>query len=60
MGLGTSNQKALFQLGSFCLFSSFSQYNDKYKYNRLYMEKHRWCALGLNPGWQDGRRRRIH
>ena len=22
--------------------------------------KHRWCAWDLNPGWQDGRRRRIH
>ena len=39
---------------SFCLFLSFSHYNFN---NR---KKHRWCAWDLNPGPQDGRRRRNH
>ena len=27
---------------------------------KLKLKKHRWCAWDLNPGRQDGRRKRIH
>ena len=48
-------------LASFCLFSSFSQHNDKYNTKFHYKRKnHRWCALDFNPGPQNGRRRQIH
>ena len=43
-------------LASFCLFSSFSNYN----FNNTNWKKHRWCAWDSNPGPQDGRRRRNH
>ena len=41
---------------SFCLFSSCSHYN----FNITNWKKCRWCARDLNPGPQDGRRRRNH
>ena len=41
-------------LASFCLFSFFS-----YNFNTNW-KKRRWCAWDLNPGPQDGRRRRNH
>ena len=28
--------------------------------SNLKWKKRRWCAWDLNPGWQDGRRERIH
>ena len=40
----------------FCLFLSFSCYN----FNNTNWIKQRWCAWDLNPGLQDGRRRRNH
>ena len=44
---------------SFCLFSTFSQHNDKYN-TKFDYKKHRWCAWESNPGPQDGRHRWIH
>ena len=46
-------------LASFCLFSSFSQGNEKSSTTFVY-KKHRWRAWDSNPGPQGGRRRRIH
>ena len=43
---------------SFCLFSFFSHPNSNDKY--IIWKKHRWYAWDSNPGWLDGRRRRIH
>ena len=40
---------------SFCLFLSFSRYNFNTNWKKC-----RWCAWDLNPGPQDGRRRRNH
>ena len=31
-----------------------------YNLNNINWNKHRWCAWDSNPGWQDGRRRKIH
>ena len=46
---------------SFCLFSSFSQHNDKYATKFDYKwKKNRWYFWYLNSGPQDGRRRQIH
>ena len=47
---------------SLCLFSSFSQRNDKHCTNltTYKWKKCRWCAWDLNPGLQDGRCRWIH
>ena len=47
---------------SFCYLHSFhipiQMTNIQFEQYKL--EKHRWCAWDPNPGWQDGRRRRIH
>ena len=40
---------------SFCLFSSFSQYNDKYWTVDYKWKKCRWRAWDSNPELQDGR-----
>ena len=42
---------------SFCLFRSFYMTNTA---QILWMKKLKWCAWHSNPGWQDGRCRRIH
>ena len=52
---GVSQQMGCFFPASFCLFLFFSHYN----FNNTNRKKHRWCAWDLNPGWQDGRSRRI-
>ena len=41
---------------SFCIFLLFPHYN----FNNTNWEKHKWCPWDLNPGPQDGRRRRHH
>ena len=43
---------------SFCLFLFFSNSNNNF--NNTNWKKCRWCAWDLNPGPQDGRRRRNH
>ena len=44
----------------FCLFSSFSQNNDKYSTKFHCESVPKWCCWALNWGPQDGKRRRIH
>ena len=46
---------------SFCLFSSFLQYNEKYSTKIDYKCKKLWCCVWYTkPVLRDGRRRRIH
>ena len=43
------------------LFLFIIVFSTCYKLNsNLNWWKHRWCAWDPNPGWQDGRRKRIH
>ena len=46
-------------LSIFVLFTFQFKWQIYNLYN-INWKKHSWCAWDLNPGWQDGRRRRIH